>query len=116
VSPSAPLSIPDLREALAEVSALRDDVRRLAARIDAFEVRGAPSVDLDRVLSLRETAAAIGKSVVTLRHWVGDAVAFDRYHLGVLLKKDPTGHWTSSPRLIAQWRRVALRELQEVCR
>jgi hypothetical protein len=115
VSPSAPLSIPDLREALAEVGALRADVRRLCARIDAFEVRG-PSPDLDRVLSVAETARAIGKAPTTLRHWLRDAETFDRHQLGALVRKDPTNHWISSPRLVARWRQVMFKALEEVAK
>jgi len=111
-----PLDIPDLREALALVGALRTDVRRLSARVDDFERRQSAERDIDRVLSLKETAAAIGKRPSTIRHWIADAQLFDRHHLAALLRKDSSGHWTSSPRLVARWRQVALRELQGLCR
>jgi hypothetical protein len=102
-------------DVLALVSSLKRDVERLNARLDAFEVRG-PSLDLDRVLTVSETARAIGKSPTTLRHWLHDARLFERHQLAALVRKDPTGHWISSPRLVARWRQVAFKSLQELAR
>lgn len=103
-----------MSDVLSLVSSLQLEVRHLSARVDDFERRGA--LDLDRVLSLKETAIAIGKSPTTLRHWVTDAQSFERMQLGALLRKDPTNHWVSSPRLIARWRQVSLRSLQEMAK
>lgn len=94
-------------------------VRHLEARVSALEehVRELrDSVDLDRVLSVKETAAAIGKAPSTLRHWLGDAQLFERHRLGALVRKDPTNHWVSSPRLVARWKQVMFRALQELAR
>lgn len=106
-----------MSDVLALVSSLKSDVQRLSNRVDDFERRqSAERGDLDRVLNLRETAAAIGKSPVTVRHWISKAEFFDRHQLAVLLRKDVSNRWTSSPRLVAKWRQVALRALVEVCR
>jgi hypothetical protein len=112
-----PLAIPELRQALEDVGALRSEVRRLSNRVDDFERRqSAERGDLDRVLNLRETAAAIGKAAPTLRHWIADAALFDRHMLAALLRKDSSGRWVSSPRLVARYKQVAFRALVEVCK
>ncbi|MDD5302424.1 MAG: hypothetical protein PHS14_04875 [Elusimicrobia bacterium] len=104
-----------MSDVLSLVSSLQVEVRRLSARIDDFErLRSGP--DLDRVFSVAETARAIGKAPSTLRHWLGDAQLFDRHQLAALVRKDPTNHWVSSPRLIARWKQVAFRALQELAR
>lgn len=111
-----PLSIPELREALEDMGALRSEVRRLSARVEDFERRQSAERDLDKVLNLKETAAAIGRSASTVRHWISNAELFDRHQLAVLLRKDDSGRWTSSPRLVAKWRQIAFRALQELAR
>jgi hypothetical protein len=104
-------------DVLALVSSLKSDVQRLSARVDDFERRqSAERPDLDRVLSVKETAAAIGKSACTFRHWLGNAALFDRHLLGALLRKDTSGRWVSSPRLVARYKQVAFRALVEVCK
>jgi hypothetical protein len=116
MSARAAMTVQDrLLDAVAE---LRARTAKVEARQEATERALAQGMapDLDRVLSLKETAAAIGKASTTLRHWLGNASLFDRHQLGALLRKDPTGHWVSSPRLVARWKQVAFRELVEVCR
>jgi hypothetical protein len=107
-----PLKIPDLREVMEQVGIIQEQVRKLLARQEATERALAQGMagNLDRVLNLRETAAAIGKSPVTIRHWIADAALFDRHQLAVLFRKDVSNRWTSSPRL------VALRALEEACK
>lgn len=62
---SAPLSMPTLED----VESLRTQVEALARRQDATErALSMPPADLDRVMGVIETARAIGKSPVTLRH------------------------------------------------
>lgn len=90
------------------------EARVVDLEIAVKELRGAR--DLDRVLSVAETAAAIGKSPTTLRHWLRDAQLFERHRLNALVRKDPTNHWVSSPRLVARWKQVAFRALQELAR
>lgn len=104
-----------MSDVLTLVSSLQVEVRRLSARVDDFERRQG-FADLDRVLNLSETATAIGKRPSTLRHWLADAVLFDRHQLGALVRKDSTGHWVSSPRLVGRWRQVAFKSLQELAR
>jgi hypothetical protein len=105
-----------MSDVLSLVSSLKSDVQRLSARVDDFERRQSAERDLDRVLSVAEAARAIGKAPVTLRHWLGDVQLFRRYQLAALVRKDPTNHWVSSPRLVARWKQVMFRALQEVCR
>lgn len=99
-----------------------DRLLALEARVVALEAAvrelrtAAPAADLDSVLSVKETALAIGKSPVTLMHWLGDAHAFERYNLNALMRRDPTGHWRSSPRLVARWKQVAFVQLCELAR
>lgn len=107
-----PLEIPELRKALAEVSALQVQVADLLKRQDeterALQLRvPAP----DDVISLARAAAAIGKSHGTLVKWTKNARLFERYNLRLLLEKDVTGHWVSSPRLVARWKQVMFRTL-----
>jgi hypothetical protein len=92
----------------ARVLALETTVRELRA--------SAAPQDLDRVLSAAQTAVAIGKAPSTLRHWLCDAHRFDRYQLAVLMRKDVTGRWVSSPRLVAKWKQVVFRSLEAACR
>lgn len=105
-----------MSDVLSLVSSLKVEVQRLSARVDDFERRQSAERDIDKVLSLRETATAIGKAPSTLCHWLGDAQLFERHQLGALVRKDPTGHWASSPRLVARWRAIAFKALAEVCR
>lgn len=113
-----PLEIPDLAEVMEQVGIIQEQVRKLLARQQATEraLGQGMAGDLDRVLSVAETASSIGKAPTTLRHWLADAQLFDRHQLGALVRKDPTNHWVSSPRLVARWKQVAFRELVEVCR
>ena len=99
-----------------------DRIAALEARVLALETTvrelraAAPAADLDSVLNVKETARAIGKAPSTLRHWLGDAQLFDRHQLAVLFRKDVSNRWTSSPRLVARWRQLALRQLKEACK
>jgi hypothetical protein len=113
-----PLDIPDLREVMEQVGIIQEQVRNLIARQESTEraLTQGMAGDLDRVLSVAETASSIGKAPTTLRHWLADAQLFDRHQLAVLFRKDVSNRWTSSPRLVAKWRQVALRQLQEACR
>ena len=45
-----------------------------------------------------------------------DAQLFERHHLAALVWKDPTNHWVSSPRLVARWKAVVFKGLQELAR
>ncbi|MDD5305513.1 MAG: hypothetical protein PHS14_20625 [Elusimicrobia bacterium] len=91
----------------------------LEARVLALEtalraLRAAAPADLDRTLNVKETAVSIGKAGSTLAHWLRDAQLFDRYQLAALVRRDVTGHWVSSPRLVARWKAVVYRGLQEL--
>lgn len=88
----------------------------LEARVVALEIQQRRGPGLDDTLSLAATARAIGKSPTTFAKWLRDAGAFEKHQLAVLVRKDPTGHWVSSPRLIARWKQVVYRSLAEVCR
>lgn len=115
---------------LARVAALEASDRKLRAKVEGLiawqgsteralgqgMVGVAPPFDPDRVLNLEETAAAIGKAAPTVRHWIADAHLFERHFLAALLRKDSSGRWVSSPRLVARYKQVAFRSLCELAR
>jgi len=78
----------------------RDQWEDVQARLAELErVRGLG--DADRRLTLEEVAASIRHSVATIRTWIHRH--FHALYLEDLLRKDVTGHWYSTPRLVRQW-------------
>ena len=63
-----------------------------------------------RRLTLEEAALAIGRSPETLRGWTRKRAAREKYRVDVLLQK-VAGRWESSPRNVAEWRRVMTDQL-----
>ena len=102
------------REAGAAVFTLaeaRERITRLEQLVRDLNAGGTLG-DLDRVLNVAETARAIGKSPLTLAKRLRDAHQFERWQMAILVQKDPTGHWVSSPRRVARWKQVMFRNLQ----
>jgi hypothetical protein len=116
---SKPLEIPDLNEVMEEVSDLRAEVKQLLSRQDASEralAAGMTGTDADEpITGMRAIAAAIGlKSVKTLRGWASDVDLAERHKLAMLLKRTPSGRWSTTRRLIQQWRRATATNPWEV--
>jgi hypothetical protein len=113
------IEIPELRKAMAEIMTLQTQVAGLLRRQEHLErslTGQVPAADADRDMALSEVARAIGKSPATLAKWTKNAALFERNRLGLLLQKDVTGHWISSPRRLARWREVTYRSLRAAVR
>jgi hypothetical protein len=78
-------------------------VADLTARVAELErVRGVG--DADRVLSLEEVAARIGRSPETIkRHWLRSFASQRMHRIELLLFRDVSGRWVSTPRKVQQW-------------
>ena len=63
-----------------------------------------------RRLTVEQAAEAIGRSPETLRGWTRKREARAKYRVDVLLQK-VAGRWESSPRNVAEWRRVMTDQL-----
>jgi hypothetical protein len=103
----------DTRGVTGAAESLEERVRRLERAVRSLQETPG---DLDRVMKVPEIAKAIGKSRCTLLKRLRDANEFERWQMALLVRKDPTGHWVSSPRLVARWRQVMFRNLQELAR
>ena len=66
-------------------------------------VRLAPDVDTP-ITGLRRIALAIGISASSLRRWVSDIDDAQRHKLATLLRKNASGRWFTTKRLITKWR------------
>jgi len=94
-------------DVLSLVTSLKTDVERLSARIDDFERRQSAQPEADEpIYGMRSIASALGlRSARTLRNWARDVDLAERHRLPLLLKRNPSGRWFTTARLIANWRR-----------
>jgi len=94
---------------------LLTQVMELRARVAELE-RVQMCGDADRPMRLAELAKRIGpgKSVATLRGWIKRPASRRKYRLEMLLRRDPTGHWYSTPRLLAAWSNALAKSAQHL--
>lgn len=108
-----------MTDVLSLVVSMQSDIRRLSNRIDDFERRqSAERSDIDEpIFGLRLVASAIGlKSAKTLRKWATDLDLTEKHQLQMLLKRNPSGRWFTTRRLLNQWRRAIAANPWEVSR
>lgn len=90
---------------MAELGRHDSDVEALAARVAELE-RIALVGSADRPLGLAEVAPAIRRSTPTVRRWLRSSKERGRRRLDLLVRRDVSGRWISTPRMIAAWRRA----------
>jgi len=85
----------------ADLLATVTELRERVSELERLNLSGGA----DRPICLKELAGRIGngKSVASLRGWMKRPATRKRLRLELLLRKDPTGHWYSTPRLLARW-------------
>lgn len=81
------------------------DFEALAARVQELE-RIALCGDADRIIGFDEAAAQINRAASTVRRWLRSPAERARRRLDLLFRRDSSGRWISTPRMIAAWRRA----------
>ncbi len=83
-------------------AALIADLARRVAELERIALVGGA----DREIGLDEVASSIRRSVATLRRWLRSPSERARHRLDLLVRRDSSGRWVSTPRMVAAWRRV----------